>query len=113
TQAHHLAPAGLLEQQAGNQAADATESVEDDVERLVDGLLLDAHQVTQLTLDEGVDVIAAGLRLLHEVHGELAEVDVAGTEIELADRPQHRMAFELRKLVAADLAHPAVGFHDT
>src|SRR5690606_26205952 len=87
SQAHDLAIAGLFQQQAGHKAADAAEAVQHHVHRALDRLVLAVDQVGQFLAHPGLDVdTLAALGLVHVAHGELAEVNLAGAEVQAGQR---------------------------
>ena len=77
TQAQLGATAGVVEEDAGQQAADATEAVEHDVLGLAQALTGLALDLGELGVQEGLDVLARGLVL----GGQLGQVDGGGAQV--------------------------------
>ena len=82
TQTQAVATTGLLDQDARQQAADATEAVQDDIGTLAGRSVLLANHVGQLFTDELLGSTAVALLL--ELVGQLAQVDRSGAQFQLA-----------------------------
>ena len=85
-EAEFLAAAGLLDEDAGQQAADAAEPVEDDVLRFIQDGAHTGVDAGQFPAHVGFRGQAAAFGA--EVEGQLAQVDARRSQIQLADRLQ-------------------------
>ena len=117
--AHHdglepqlVAAAGLLDEQAGKQAADAAKAVQHDVLGLFQRRHMPANHLGAGLADERQRIEGGTLGGFHEAGGQLAHVDVGRPEIEFGQGLQDGVALELRQLVVCHLAHVAMGLHD-
>ncbi|MOA03247.1 hypothetical protein D3C78_1227390 [compost metagenome] len=106
TQAQAVAAAGLLDHDARQQAADATEAVEHHVGALALLATLLANHLGQLFADELLD--AAAVAFLLELDRHAAEVDGSGAQLQSAQDLQDREGVVHGQLGIVDLTGEAV-----
>jgi hypothetical protein len=108
-QPQHIAAAGLLDQDAGQQPADAAEAVEHHVLGLRQRLAHGADVVADHLLEIIPRRASGGLLLVPD--GELADIDMGRTQIHAGQCLDHREGVEFRQFVLLDLAHETVRLH--
>ena len=113
-QAQAVAGAGLLDQQAGQQAADTAETVQHHV-----GLARQIHLIVDRLAQLFADVVLDGqaTAVLLVLHRQLADVQAAGAQIELGHFLQDREGIDhgktaLEQLGVLDLLDEAMGLED-
>ena len=109
-EAELLTAAGLLDEEAGQKAADATETVEDDVLGLVEDGADPGVDAGQLPVHIGLGGQSAAFGGI--VVGQLAQVDAGRSQVQLADGFQQGKGVHDRQLIVEDLPGEAVGLED-
>ena len=74
---HDFTRTGSLDQQPGHQSTDSAKSVQHYVLGFLDRLLLLSIEISQLLLDEIINILRCrsfGLQLFHESNGELTQI---------------------------------------
>jgi hypothetical protein len=103
-------PRTTMDQQPGDEAADAAEAVEDDIARLAALDLVGAGGAGHRLGGELLDAQAAFVGLVHG--GQHAEVDLGRPEVEGGEGLEERHGLGDRQLGAGDLPGEAVGLQD-